>query len=44
MALSAGTRLARFEREAKLLAALNQPNIAIIYGLEELNRLAPRSE
>jgi len=28
-------RLARFEREAKLLAALSHPNIAAIYGLEE---------
>ena len=32
-----GERLARFEREAKLLASLNHPNIAAIYGLEEHN-------
>ena len=28
-------RLARFEREAKVLASLNHPNIGHIYGLEE---------
>ena len=30
-------RLARFEREAKLLASLNHPNIAAIHGFEEDN-------
>src|SRR5215472_1733334 len=30
-------RMARFEREAKVLASLNHPNIASIYGLEEAN-------
>jgi Tol biopolymer transport system component len=29
------SRLARFEREAQLLASLNHPNIAAIHGLEE---------
>jgi Tol biopolymer transport system component len=30
-------RMARFDREAKLLASLNHPHIAAIYGLEESN-------
>jgi len=28
-------RMARFEREAKLPASLNHPNIAVIHGLEQ---------
>ena len=34
-------RMARFEREAKLLASLNHPNIATIHGLEESGTIHP---
>jgi len=30
-------RLSRFEREARMLAALNHPSVAAIYGLEEVD-------
>jgi serine/threonine protein kinase len=35
-----GDRLARFQREAKMLASLNHPNIATIHGLEKSNGMS----
>jgi eukaryotic-like serine/threonine-protein kinase len=37
-ALANPESVARFDREAKLLASLNHPNIATIYGVEESDR------
>jgi eukaryotic-like serine/threonine-protein kinase len=36
---SNGDRMARFSREAQVLAALNHPHIAAIYGLEDANNI-----
>jgi serine/threonine-protein kinase len=35
-------RLARFKREAQVLASLNHPNIAAIYGFEESDSRSAR--
>jgi serine/threonine protein kinase len=36
-------RLARFEREARVLAGLNNPHIATMYGLKDVGGRPPSS-
>jgi serine/threonine protein kinase len=37
-------RLARFEREARILASLNHPHIAAIHGFEDAGDVSPVGE
>ena len=37
-------RVARFRREAQVLASLNHPHVAQIHGLEEANSTQPKAQ